>query len=80
VIYLIALRIIINILVTALLLYITVIFLPDSLNINETVSKCIFIIMLFTLLTISKEKGWIKLISMFLGLAVFMLFIILFVP
>ncbi|MBT2719380.1 hypothetical protein [Bacillus sp. ISL-57] len=78
-IYLIALRIIINILVTALLLYITVIFLPDSLNINETVSKWIFIIMLFTLLTISKEKGWIQLISMFLGLAVFMLFINLFV-
>ncbi|MFD4820529.1 hypothetical protein [Peribacillus butanolivorans] len=75
-----AIKIIINILVTALLLYITIIFLPDSLNINEKVSKWVFMIMIFTLFTISKEKWWIKLISMFLGLAVFMLFIILFVP
>ncbi|WP_251544352.1 hypothetical protein [Peribacillus frigoritolerans] len=75
-----ALRIIFNILVASLLLYITIIFLPDSMNVNETVSKWIFMIMIFTLLTISKEKGWIKLISMFLGLAVFMLFNILFVP
>ncbi len=63
-----------------ILLYLTVIFLPESININEDVSRSLFVIMTAIFFAVSKEKWWIKIVSTLLGLVVFLILIVLLVP
>ncbi|WP_410896257.1 hypothetical protein [Neobacillus sp. 204] len=80
VIYLVALRILINSLVLAVVLYATTVFLPNTLHFSVIVSKWLFFTIAAVILLFSKEKWWSKLISLILSVVIDILFIILFNP
>ncbi|MGA4719740.1 hypothetical protein [Fictibacillus nanhaiensis] len=75
-----SLRIILYSFVVSIMLFITTIVLPDYLGFNERISRWIFIITIFVIFLTFKEKWWIKVISAFLGLLFFIVYIVLFVP
>jgi hypothetical protein len=73
-----ALRIIINSLVLAVLLYATTVILPDTFHFSVIASKWLFFTIAAVILIFSKEKWWSKLISLILAVVIDILFIILF--
>lgn len=73
----IALKMFIYSLFMAVLLYLTVILLPDTLNINENVSRGLFTLILSMVFILAKDKWWIKIVSLILGLVAFLLLIVL---
>ncbi|MDM5189303.1 hypothetical protein QUF99_18940 [Bacillus sp. DX4.1] len=64
------LRIIITSLVIAVLLYLSAVFLPESMNINENILKWLFVIITGILFVVSKNKWWVNLASLFLAIVV----------
>ncbi|MDQ6421503.1 hypothetical protein RB620_18925 [Paenibacillus sp. LHD-117] len=74
-----ALRVIGYSLVMVILLYLTVVFLPESLNINRNVSRALLVVITAIFFTLSKNKWWINVVSLILGVFVFWILIFLFV-
>lgn len=59
-------------------LYLSVIFLPEVLHVNETVAKYLFIILAGLWFLKSNNRWWINIISLILGTIIgFIVFIIL---
>lgn len=75
-----ALRVALYSLAILITLYLTVILLPERLNINENASRALFIITVAIFFSLLKEKWWIKTAALILGLVGFFIQIILFVP
>lgn len=63
-----------------ILLLITAMYLPDSLNLSERVSKWVFEIVSLIVFIINYKKWKQLLIAIPIGMVLFMLFIVLFVP
>lgn len=59
-----------NSLILAIGFYLSIIFLPEVLYINETVSKYLMVIPAGLWLLQSKNKWWFNIISVFLGLII----------
>ncbi|KEK23465.1 hypothetical protein [Bacillus gaemokensis] len=70
-------RIIISSLVIATLFYVTIIFLPEFMNINEHVLKWSFVTVAGILFVVSKNKWWVNLVSMFVAIIIFGVIVIL---
>jgi hypothetical protein len=73
-------RLFIYSIVVAILLFFTIVVLPDVLNFSKDVSRFIFIILAAFLTLITKDKWYVKLLSAFLGLAVFLVSVVLLSP
>ncbi|MCM3644957.1 hypothetical protein M4D68_27990 [Priestia aryabhattai] len=56
-----------SILVVAMGLYLSIIFLPEVLNVNETVAKYLYILFVGLWFIKSNNRWWINLISLILG-------------
>lgn len=74
---LLALRILIYSFICGILLYLTIVVLPETINIPEGISEMIFFAVIVTFFIVSEEKWWVKLGTLFLGVAVFMTILIL---
>ncbi|WP_394542675.1 hypothetical protein [Priestia aryabhattai] len=59
-----------NSLILAVGYYLSIVFLPEIMNINETVSKYVFTIPAGIWLIVSKNKWWVNVVSILLGLAI----------
>lgn len=77
VIYIMVLRITISSLVIAALLYLSIVFFPECMNINEDVTKWVFITIVTILFVISRNKWWVNFASWILGQVIFGIIIIL---
>lgn len=62
-----------NSLVFAIGFYLSIIFLPEVLYINETVSKYLMVIPAGLWLLRSKNRWWFNIISVFLGLIILLI-------
>ncbi|MBI0579452.1 hypothetical protein IEC97_18930 [Neobacillus cucumis] len=78
VIFLLAVRIIINSLVLAVVLYATIVILPDTFHFSVIASKWLFFTITAVILIFSKEKWWSKLIALIFAVVIDIVFIILF--
>ncbi|MFP3668903.1 hypothetical protein SB717_27580 [Priestia sp. SIMBA_032] len=59
-----------NSLIIAVCLYLASVFLPEVMNVNETVAKYLFVILVGIWGIKSKNKWWINLISFLLALII----------
>jgi hypothetical protein len=56
-----------------ILLYITGILFPITLNINDNLSIVLFIVISMVFFRVAKDKWWVKILSVVIGVVVFML-------
>ncbi|AKP76773.1 hypothetical protein AS52_01808 [Priestia megaterium Q3] len=64
-----------NSLILAIGFYLSAIFLPEVLHINETVSKYLMVILAGLLILRSRNKWWFNMVSVILGLVIFLIFL-----
>ncbi|MBW0933826.1 hypothetical protein [Priestia megaterium] len=62
-------------LIIAVALYLSVIFLPEVLHVNATVAKYLFIILAGLWILKSRNKWWFNMVSVILGLVIFLIFL-----
>ncbi|WP_062349903.1 hypothetical protein [Bacillus kwashiorkori] len=72
-----ALRLLIYSFICGILLYLTIVVLPEVINLPEAISEMIFFAVIVIFFIASEEKWWVKLCTLFLGVAVFMAILIL---
>lgn len=73
-----ALRLLFYSLISGILLYLTIVVLPETINLPESISKMFFFAIMITFFIVSEEKWWVKLGALLLGVVVFMAILILF--
>jgi hypothetical protein len=76
----IAIRMAIYSLAMMVLLFLTIIFLPERLKINVNISIGLFVLILTIFLKLSYDKWWVNIVSTVLGLVGFMALIVLLSP
>ncbi|XIH57264.1 hypothetical protein C1N61_31035 (plasmid) [Priestia aryabhattai] len=64
-----------NSLILAVGFYLSAIFLPEVLHINETVSKYLMVILAGLWILRSRNKWWFNMVSVILGLIIFLIFL-----
>ncbi|MEH7362388.1 hypothetical protein, partial [Priestia megaterium] len=64
-----------NSLILAVGFYLSAIFLPEVLHINETISKYLMVILAGLLILRSRNKWWFNMVSVILGLVIFLIFL-----
>lgn len=68
-----AIRMVIYALAMVILLYITGILFPITLNISDNLSIVLFIVISMVFFRVAKDKWWVKILSVAIGVVVFML-------
>jgi hypothetical protein len=76
----IAIRMAIYSLAMMVLLFLTIIFLPERLKINVNISIGLFVLIVTIFLKLSYDKWWVNIVSAVLGLVGFMALIVLLSP
>jgi vacuolar-type H+-ATPase subunit I/STV1 len=76
----IALRMAIYSLAMIVLLFLTIILLPETLKINVNISIGLFVLIVTIFLKVSNNKWWVNIVSAVLGLVGFMVLIVLLSP
>lgn len=59
-----------NSLILAVGYYLSIVFLPEIMNVNQTISKYVFVIPAGIWLILSKNKWWVNIVSILLGLGI----------
>ncbi|CRK82352.1 hypothetical protein [Neobacillus massiliamazoniensis] len=76
----IAIRMAIYSLAMIVLLFLTIILLPETLKINVNISIGLFVLIVTIFLKVSNNKWWVNIVSAVLGLVGFMVLIVLLSP
>ncbi len=63
--------------ICGILLYLTIVILPETINLPNTISKMFFFAIMITFFIFSEEKWWVKLGALLLGVVFFMAILIL---